>query len=321
MTLGKLAPSWQTGGMAYGIFDHDPDSKYDDRPDERYQFPTRYLGRAHDLVGGWVIYREPSKVRRSRGYFAVAQVADVVPDPTEPGRHLALIAPGTYLPFPNEVPLLGPDGPWERGLLNSKGEVRGGNIQWAVRPLPDREFARIVSVGLGDVDEVLPRVDLDLPVAELPAPTIGVAEPDAVYTFETERARVPNLGSRWLRDRVFRQSVLNAYDRRCALTGLRLINGGGRAEAEAAHIQPVAQGGPDTVRNGLALSGTVHWMFDRGLISLEDDLRILVSRHVNDKDGIGGILNVDGRAHPPTRDADRPHPAFLEWHRANCFKR
>jgi hypothetical protein len=29
------------------------------------------------------------------------------------------------------------------------------------------------------------------------------------------------------------------------VTGLRIINGGGRAEVQAAHIQPVADDGPD----------------------------------------------------------------------------
>lgn len=53
---------------------------------------------------------------------------------------------------------------------------------------------------------------------------------------------------------------------------MKLINGGGRAEAEAAHIRSVEANGPDIVSNGLALSGTAHWMFDRGLLSLTDDL-------------------------------------------------
>jgi putative restriction endonuclease len=33
------------------------------------------------------------------------------------------------------------------------------------------------------------------------------------------------------------------------------------------------------VQNGLALSGTVHWLFDRHLISLTDDYRLLVSHN------------------------------------------
>jgi putative restriction endonuclease len=42
------------------------------------------------------------------------------------------------------------------------------------------------------------------------------------------------------------------------MTGLRIFNGSGRAEVQAAHIRPVADNGPDSVRNGLALSSTIH---------------------------------------------------------------
>jgi putative restriction endonuclease len=71
--------------------------------------------------------------------------------------------------------------------------------------------------------------------------------------------------------------VKTAYENTCAVTGLKIINGGGRSEVQAAHIRPVSDLGPDSVRNGLALCGTVHWMFDRGLISLDDDYRILMA--------------------------------------------
>ena len=46
---------------------------------------------------------------------------------------------------------------------------------------------------------------------------------------------------------------------------------------QAAHIRPVASQGPDSVRNGLALTGTLHWLFDRGLLAIGEDLGILVS--------------------------------------------
>jgi putative restriction endonuclease len=61
-------------------------------------------------------------------------------------------------------------------------------------------------------------------------------------------------------------------------------------------------------------------MFDRGLISLDDDLKILVSRQINDPEGIHAMINKSGHALPPLRPADRPHPHFLQWHRDNCFK-
>lgn len=80
-----------------------------------------------------------------------------------------------------------------------------------------------------------------------------------------------------------------------------------KAEVEAAHIRAVEANGPDIVSNGIALSGTAHWMFDRGLIGLAKDLNILVSRQANDQDSIRSVINVTGRTLIPSREADRPH--------------
>ncbi len=124
-----------------------------------------------------------------------------------------------------------------------------------------------------------------------------------------------------VRDRVFRRVVLRAYDECCAVTGLKLINGGGRAEIEAAHIQPVEANGPDIISNGMALSGTARWMFDRGLIGFDSETRILVSRQANDPDSVLSIVNATGHAILPAHLTSRPHPDFVRWHRDHRFKR
>lgn len=291
---------------------HRSDSIYDDSPAVQYQFPKQYLGRAEPSTGDWIVYLEPSKVPGSRGYFAVAQVQQIIPDPNAPEMYLALIEPNSYLDFANPIPFNDIDGPIERGLLNDEGRL-SGRAQSAVRPISDADFNRIVDRGLEERDPLLPRDGtLDQPA--------GFEEGQAPYVFEQQRDRVLQLISRAVRDRVFRRIVLRAYDERCAVTGLKLINGGGRAEVNAAHIRPVEANGPDTVHNGLALSGTAHWMFDRGLISLGDDLQILISRQANDPDGVRAFINRSGFAVPPINLKDRPHPQFLAWHRENCFK-
>lgn len=297
--------------MSFAVFIHRSDSIYDDDPAERYQFPRQYLKRVQACVGDWIVYLEPSKVANTRGYFAVARVGEVLPDPKAPGMFLALIEGGSYLDFAQPVPFRGPDGLMELGVLNEEGRI-SGRAQSAVRPLLPADFNRIVKAGLGKVDDLLPRIGEIAP--------LEFAEEQTPFQFEQERERIIQLTSRPVRDRVFRRVVLAAYGERCAVTGLKLINGGGRAEVEAAHIRPVEANGPDTVRNGIALSGTVHWMFDRGLISLSDDLDILVSRQVNDPARISGLINPTGRALAPERAASRPHPHFLAWHRENCFK-
>lgn len=299
--------------MGFGVFIHRSDSIYDDSPAEQYQFPGQYLRRVEACVGDWIIYYEPSKVAETRGYFAIARVQQVIPDPKTSGMYLALIEPGSYLDFANPVSFNGPTGPVERGVLNEQGRI-SGRAQSAVRPISPEDFNRICELGLAESAPLLPRRDDDIRPLDLND------QQQAPFTFEQQRDRTNATVSRILRDRVFRRIVLRAYDERCAITGLRLINGMGRAEVAAAHIRPVEASGPDIISNGIALSGTAHWMFDRGLISLSDKLDILVSRHVNDPDSVRSIINKTGRAFEPKRPSDRPHPHFLQWHREHCFK-
>jgi putative restriction endonuclease len=298
--------------MTFGVFIHRSDSIYDDTPAERYQFPKQYLERARACVGDWIIYYEPRKVTGTRGYYAVAKVERIIADPTTSGMYLALIAPGSYLDFASPVPFSDEDGPIERGLLNEVGAI-SGRAQAAVRGLSSSDFNRIVAAGLADEKPLLPRTDflIDEQI---------VREESAPFVFDEARERVSAIVSRVVRDRVFRRIVLRAYDERCAVTGLKLINVGGRAEVEAAHIRPVEASGPDIVSNGLALSGTAHWMFDRGLIGLDDDMRIMISRQANDPDSIRSVINATGRILLPQREADRPHPQFVRWHREHRFK-
>jgi putative restriction endonuclease len=299
--------------MGYGVLIHRSDSIYDDSPAERYQFPSQYLGRVQSCVGDWIIYYEPRKVVDTRGYFAMAKIERVIPDPVTPGMYLALIEPGSYLDFVNPVPFTDASGVVvEQGVLNEQGRI-SGRAQSAVRPISPSDFNRIVALGLNESEPLLPRIGEELPPS-------GLREEQTPFEFQQSRDRLSFTVSRIVRDRIFRRTVLRAYSERCAISGLRLINGMGRAEVAAAHIRPVEENGPDIVSNGIALSGTVHWMFDRGLLSLSDDLQILISRQTNDPESIRTLVNKSGYAFPPQRSSERPHPHFLQWHREHCFK-
>ena len=298
--------------MAFGIFIHRSDSIYDDIPSERYQFPKQYLSRAQQCEGDWIVYLEPSKVKETKGYFAVAKVQEIIPDPRKQDMFLAVIEPGTYLDFGDPVSFRDENSIIERGLLNDQGKI-SGRAQAAVRTLSAEDFARIVERGLGRDEDILPRVGDTM---QLP----GFHDAQTLFQHMPARERVNQLTNRAVRDRNFRKNVLRAYGERCAITGLRLINGGGRAEVEAAHIRPVEHDGPDIVSNGLALSGTAHWMFDRGLVGLADDLTILVSRQSNDIEAVTSMINSSGKILVPDRLANRPRAEFVTWHRENCFK-
>lgn len=182
--------------MAFGVFLHRSDSIYDDSPAEQYQFPRQYLSRVEPCVGQWIVYLEPTKVRDSRGYFAIAQVRQVIPDPKSPNMFLAVIEPGSYLEFVNPVPFRDGAAPVERGLLNPEGKL-SGRAQSAVRPISPVDFNRILELGLEESAAIIPRQGEVILSS-------GFAEAQTTYMFEQPRERVQTLTSRLVRDRVFR---------------------------------------------------------------------------------------------------------------------
>jgi putative restriction endonuclease len=300
--------------MAKGVLVHRPDSIYDDLPWERYQFPSRYLNRIKQMVGDWIVYYEPRRSSGRSGYNAIAIIQEVIPDPTVDGMFIALIQPGSYQPLEQFVPYHSSEtGYLESSLNDSDGNLNRTLMQWSVRPLSEHDFSRIIELSSSIEDTLLPREGF-------PEQVSGFAESQQPFVFEDERSRSETLVRKLDRSRSFRRQVLEAYDSRCAITGLKLINGGGRAEVEAAHIRPVEANGPDHVRNGIALSGTVHWMFDKGLIGLTDNAEIVISRHVNDPSQIRGMINKSGKARLPENPIHCPHPAFLAWHRKHRLK-
>lgn len=294
--------------MANAVLTTSVGSSYDDLPEFRYHFPKTYLKQVQAAVGDWIVYYEP---RRSQGggrqaYFAMARVHRVEADPDLPDHFYAYL--DGYLEFDQQVGFQGALSYPESALQKADGTTNKGAFGRAVRPLPADEFEAIVRAGFQR--ELAP---WELKDAALVG---GVAE--EVFTYDARPLVVQSI-TRSFREEAFRRKVRTAYQNTCAISGLRLLNGGGRPEVQAAHIRPVAANGPDSVRNGLALTGTLHWLFDRGLLAVGEDHTILVSPQ-GLPDDLGRLLRPERRLELPFAVDQRPHPVFLAWHRENVFK-
>ena len=290
--------------MAHAVLIQNPTSIYDDAHGRHYHFPKMYLGVLTECVGDWVVFYEGR--RGAFGYTHVARVATIRSDPARPDHFYADLAPGAALDFERVVPRARPDGRLHESTLAPVG----GNNASAVRRLPPADFAAIVAEGLRE------RPDADAHPRTGPL----VQASDEQAPFAADRRFV--LSSRAARDATFARTVRRAYGGRCAISGLSLRNGGGRAEVEAAHIVPVARGGADVVRNGLALSGTLHWMFDRGLVGVEpESRRILVSHNKVDAETAARLFRPEMTLRLPEDPRHHPSDAALAWHRAHVFGR
>ena len=73
----------------------------------------------------------------------------------------------------------------------------------------------------------------------------------------------------------FRDFIMVGYDNLCAITGT-VIKYESYMNLEAAHIKPKSHGGLFLPNNGMALCRDLHWAFDKGFFTLDDDLKVVV---------------------------------------------
>ncbi len=152
---------------------------------------------------------------------------------------------------------------------------------------------------------------------------IGIQQQAYQYSLELE-SRVPvkvakpeTIYSIPVRNQGFRRAVVHCYDHRCALCGVRIVTPEGHTVVEAAHIQPWSQFQDDDVRNGMALCRLCHWAFDEGLMSVDDDYKVLTSPQMSAAPNAAGFLmTLAGRPIiGPQATSLWPDRTRLSWHR------
>lgn len=106
---------------------------------------------------------------------------------------------------------------------------------------------------------------------------LGIAVSTSTQSADKILAKALADGKRKGRSAKFQVRVVDDYCHTCALTGYRCFTADGASIVDAAHIESWAETQNDDLTNGLALSKSAHWMFDQGLWSVDDDLRVVVN--------------------------------------------
>jgi predicted restriction endonuclease len=133
-----------------------------------------------------------------------------------------------------------------------------------------------------------------------------------------------------LRKRGFRWAVIEAYDFRCAICGMKINSPDSHQwEVEAAHIVPHKIDGKDDIWNGLALCHLHHWAFDVGWFTIHDNYSVILSPKVQslplqfgkfgETDFIRSFISGDSTILLPQEKEFYPHQNSLQWHREKIF--
>jgi putative restriction endonuclease len=115
----------------------------------------------------------------------------------------------------------------------------------------------------------------------------------------------------------FRARLLDAYGRRCAITGERT-----ELVLDAAHIQPYLGPRSNHIQNGLLLTKEFHTLFDNGYVTVSPEHSIMVSPRLRQEWHNGKrYYEFDGAPlRPPVDLPAAPSPAALAWHRERVFR-
>jgi len=129
--------------------------------------------------------------------------------------------------------------------------------------------------------------------------------------FGTPILIIPRLGQG-----AFRIAVMEAYERKCAVTDGKVL-----PALDAAHIKPYGEGGEHIKSNGILLRKDIHSVFDAGYVTIKEDFTFSVSKKVKEIFNNGEeYLRLHGTViRRPDRKADWPDVDLLRWHNKERF--
>jgi len=183
-----------------------------------------------------------------------------------------------------------------------------------------RAFAAVAKMVAGRRWGPLTTADNPVSQAELQRAS-GELEVLAATPFQVQRnyiTRAESRQSRIARSAAFRARVRAEYGGRCSVSGISVVVPSGRFEVESAHVVPLSEGGSDDLRNGLALTRTLHWAFDRGLFGVRPNRRVYVPKQVRRQRSNKFICGFAGRVISEAKSSTyRVHADALQWHLEN----
>lgn len=120
----------------------------------------------------------------------------------------------------------------------------------------------------------------------------------------------------------FDSAILELYDHRCAICGIKLQTPEGQSAVGAHRIIPRRIGGTDHPNNGLALCGMCGWSFDNGMVGIGEENEVVIPIAVRLNGNLPAHLLIfkDRNITKPKQESFRPSQENLSWHRQNVLR-
>lgn len=94
---------------------------------------------------------------------------------------------------------------------------------------------------------------------------------------------------------IFKREVPKIYNNTCAISRMQVTATTNASLVDACHIVPFSETYDDTITNGIALCPNLHRAFDRGLIAISDDYRVVLNNNfVENANSAYSLSQFDG---------------------------
>ena len=125
----------------------------------------------------------------------------------------------------------------------------------------------------------------------------------------------------FLRGCIFKREIPKIYNYTCCISGMRIDATASISMIDACHIVPFSVSYDDTVTNGIALCPNLHRAFDRGLIGIDENYKVVISSMFKENENSYSIKAFENREISlPILKTSCPIKDNFEWHRINVFK-
>ncbi|MCF8370830.1 MAG: HNH endonuclease [Bacteroidales bacterium] len=100
----------------------------------------------------------------------------------------------------------------------------------------------------------------------------------------------------FVRSGIFKREVPRIYNFTCCISGLRVDALDNISMIDACHIVPFSESYNDTISNGIALCPNLHRAFDRGLISIDNNYKVILNGNFSENfDSTYNIKQFEGK--------------------------
>lgn len=126
----------------------------------------------------------------------------------------------------------------------------------------------------------------------------------------------------FLRGSLFKREIPKIYNNTCCISGMRIDATVNVSMIDACHIVPFSVSYDDTITNGIALCPNLHRAFDRGLIAIDEDYKVVVSKSFKEEENNYGIRAFERKTiNLPSKENYFPTTNNFLWHLKNIFKK